>query len=104
MPDIAKWVSLLVITVVAISPIFEVLDTTDSLAQDTSDWALYALCLFCFLTFALSRTVITLRLTSFRKWILGPMHLPVGDGHFSAILLRGTVDRALFLTLHDLRI
>ncbi len=97
MRDIAKWVALRLIAVVAISPIFEVFDKTDSLVEDTSEFALYALCLFCFLTYALSRTVLTLRLTSFREWILRPMHRPVGDGHFSA-------DRALFLTLHDLRI
>jgi hypothetical protein len=102
MPDIAKWVSLLLITVVAVSPIFEVFDQTDGLAQSTSDFALYALCLFCLLTFTLSRTVIILHLTSFRKSILGAMHRPVGDAPFSAIL--GTADRGLFLTLHDLRI
>ena len=103
MSDIAKWFSLLFITVVAISPIFEVFDNTDSLAQDTFDFSLYTLCLVGFRTFALSRTVITLRLTSFHKWILGPMHRFVGDVHYSATL-PGTADHALFLTLHDLRI
>jgi len=104
MRSIAKWVALLFIAVVAVSPIFEVFDKTDGLAQDTSDFARYVMCLFCFLAFALRRTVITLRLTSFRKWIFGPMDQPAIERHFSGILPLGTKDRALFLTLHDLRI
>ena len=104
MRDIGKWLALLFIAVVAVSPIFEVFDKTDGLAQDTSDFARYVLCLFCFLAFALRRTVITLRLTSFRKWIIGPMDRPSIDGHFGGTLRRGTTDRGLFLTLHDLRI
>ena len=101
MRDIAKWVALLFIAVVAVSPIFEAFDKTDGIAQDISDLARYALCLFCFLAFALRRTFIGLRLISFRKWI-GPTRRV--ERHFSAMLQRGTTDRALFLTLHDLRI
>ena len=104
MRDIAKWVALLFIAVVAVSPIFEAFDKTDGIAQDISDLARYALCLFCFLAFALRRTVIGLRLISFRKWIIGPTRRPEVERHFSAMLQRGTTDRALFLTLHDLRI
>ena len=104
MREIAKWGALLFIAVVAVSPIFELFDTTDGLAQDTSDLLRYALCLFCFLAFALRRTVITLRLTSFSKWIVGPMDRRAIGTYFSWILRRGTTDRALFLTLHDLRI
>ena len=66
--------------------------------------AVPALCLLCFLAFAMRRTVIRLRLISFCKWIIGPIRRPAVDGHVSAMLLRGTTDRALFLTLHDLRI
>src|SRR5215471_11411976 len=101
---IAKWVAVLFIAVVAISPILEVFDKTDGLAQDTSDLARYALCVFCFLAFALRRTVITLRLTSLRKSIVAPLNLRAVDGHFVSPLQPGITDRALFLTLHDLRI
>lgn len=104
MRDVAKWLTLLVIAVVAVSPIFEVFDKTDGIAQDISDLARYALCLFCFLAFALRRSVIGLRLISFRKWITGPVRRPAVEGYVSGTLPRGTTDRALFLTLHDLRI
>jgi hypothetical protein len=104
MRRIAKWVALLFIALVAVSPLFEAFDKTDGLAQDTSDFARYALCLFCFLAYALRRTVITLRLTSFRKWIIGPIDRPAIEAYFSGQLPLGTKDRALFLTLHDLRI
>src|SRR5262249_34368090 len=104
MREIAKWGALLFIAFVAVSPIFEVFDKTDSFAQDTFDFARYALCLFCFLAFALRRHVICLRPTLLRKWILGPMHQAAVERHFSTTRLRGTTDRALFLTLHDLRI
>jgi hypothetical protein len=104
MRDVAKWVAVLFIAVVAVSPVFEVFDKTDTIAQDISDLARYALCLFCFLVFALRRTVIGLRLISFRKWIIGPTRRPGVERRFGAMLQRGTTDRALFLTLHDLRI
>ena len=104
MREIAKWLALLFIAVVAVSPIFEFFDKTDGFAQDISDLARYALCLLCFLAFALRRTVITLRLTCFRKWILGPIRRSDIEAKFGAVLPRGTTDRALFLTLHDLRI
>src|SRR5215468_6134560 len=104
MRGIANWAALLFIAVVAVSPIFEVFDKTDGFPQDTSDLARYALCLFCFLAFALRRSVITLRLTSFRKWIMGPIDRPATEGHFSRIFPSDTKDRALFLALHDLRI
>ena len=104
MREMAKGLALLFIAVVAFSPIFEVFDKTDGLAQDTSDLARYALCLFCFLAFALRRTIITLRLTSFRRWILDSIHRSSVDRYFAAAPLRNTTDRALFLTLHDLRI
>jgi hypothetical protein len=104
MRDVAKWVAVLFIAIVAVSPILEVFDKTDGLAQDTSDLARYALCVFCFLAFALRRTVITLRLTSFRKSIIGPLNLRAVDGHFVSPIQPGIPDRGLFLTLHDLRI
>ena len=104
MRRIGKWLGLLFIAIVAVSPIFEIFDKTDGLPQDISDFARYALCLFCFLAFALRRTVITLRLTSIRKWIAGPMHKPLVTTHVGATHPQGTTDRALFLTLHDLRI
>jgi len=71
MREIAKWFAVLFITIVAISPILEIFDKTDGLAQDVSDLGRYGLCLFCFLTFALRRTVFSLRLTSIRKRIIG---------------------------------
>jgi hypothetical protein len=104
MRNLAKWVAVLFIVIVAVSPIFEVLDKSDGLTQDTSDLARYALCLFGFLAFALRRTVITLRLTSFRKSIAGALNLQAVDRHFVSLLQPGIPDRALFLTLHDLRI
>jgi hypothetical protein len=104
MRDVAKWVAVLFVAIVAVSPILEVFDKTDGLAQDTSDLARYALCLFCFLAFALRRTVITLRLISLRTSIIGPLNLRVIDGHFVSLLQPEITDRALFLTLHDLRI
>ena len=104
MRQIAKWLAMAFIALVAVSPIFEFFDKTDGFAQDISDLARYALCLFCFLAFALQRTVFTLRLTSFSKWVIGPMDRPAIGAHFSGILPLGTTDRALFLTLHDLRI
>ena len=55
MREIARWIAVLLIAVTAASPIFEVFDKTDGFAQDISDLARYALCLFCFLTFALRR-------------------------------------------------
>jgi hypothetical protein len=104
MRDIAKWVAVLFIAVVAVSPIFEALDKTDGLTQDTSDLARYALCLFCFLAFALRRTVITLRLISFHVSVVGPLNLQAVDRYVVSLLQPGITDRALFLTLHDLRI
>src|SRR5215471_13431472 len=104
MRDVAKWLTLLFIAVVAVSPIFEVFDKTDGITQDVSDLARYALCLFCFLAFALRRSAIGLRLISFRKWITGPMRRPPVEGYLSGALPRSTTDRALFITLHHLRI
>ena len=104
MRGITKWVALLFIALVAVSPIFEVFDKTDGLAQDTSDLVRYVLCLFCFLAFALRRTVITVGLTSFRNWIIRPMRRPRIEGKVSGVFLRGTQDRSLFLTFRDLRI
>src|SRR5215831_7525839 len=104
MRSLAKWVAVLFIAIVAVSPIFEVLDKSDGLTQDTSDLARYALCLFGFLAFALRRAVITLRLTSFRKSFAGPLNLQAVARHFVSLLQPGITDRALFLTLHDLRI
>jgi len=104
MREIAKWAAPLVIVLVAISPLFEAFDRTDGLAQDTSDLVRYALCLFCFLSFALRRTVIILRFTSFRRSAPGPIRRPVIETHTGAMLVRSTAYTALFLTLHDLRI
>jgi hypothetical protein len=104
MRNLAKWVAVLFIAVVAVSPIFEVLDKSDGLTQDTSDLARYALCLFGFLAFALRRTVITLRLISFHVSLIHPFNLQALDRHFVSQLHPGIPDRPLFLTLHDLRI
>jgi hypothetical protein len=104
MRNLAKWVAVLFIAIVAVSPIFEVLDKSDGLTQDTSDLARYALCLLGFLAFALRRTVITLRLISFRKSIVGPLNLQAVHRHFANLLQPAITDRPLFLTLHDLRI
>ena len=104
MPKIAKWFAVVFIAIVAVSPIFELFDNTDSFAQDISDLARYALCLSCFLAFALRRAVITLRLRSFSKWITAPMDRLAIGAQFSGRHPVGTADRVLFLTLHDLRI
>ena len=53
MRELVKWVALLFIAVVALSPIFEVFDKTDGWPQDTSDLARYVICLFCFFVFSL---------------------------------------------------
>ena len=104
MREIAKWVALLFIALVALSPIFEVFDKTDGWDQDTSDLARYVVCMFCFLAFSLRRAVITLGLTSFHTCIIGPMQKPPIEGRFNIVILQGTKDRGLFLTFHDLRI
>jgi hypothetical protein len=104
MHEIAKWGALLLIAVVAVSPIFEVFDKTDGWAQDTSDLARYVLCLFCFLAFSLRGTVIASGLAAFCDRIIGPTELPQTESKFRAILLQGTKDRGLFLAFHDLRI
>jgi hypothetical protein len=104
--EIAKWVVLFFIAAVALSPIFEVFDKTDGLAQDGSDLARYVLWLFCFLVFSLRRTVITSGLTSFFHWIIGPSPLqrPSIETRFSRVFFEGTKGHGLFLTFHDLRI
>ncbi|HYR90700.1 MAG TPA: hypothetical protein VE422_41935 [Terriglobia bacterium] len=104
MREVAKWVALVFITVVALSPIFEVFDKTDGWPQDASDLARYVMCLFCFFVFSLRRTVIPSRLTSFRNRFIGPMQSSLIEEKFSGIFLQGTKDRGLFLTFHDLRI
>jgi hypothetical protein len=104
MREIAKWVALLFIILVALSPIFEVFDKTDGLAQDTTDLVRYVLCLFSFLVFSLRRTIITFGHTSLRRWVVGPMQRPPIEGRLSAVFLQGPIDRGLFLTFHDLRI
>ena len=104
MHGIAKWVALLFIVLVAVSPIFEVFDKTDSWTQDTSDSIRYVLCLFCFLAFSLRRTVITVGLTSIRNWIIRPMRRSRIERKSGGVFLQGTKDRGLFLTFHDLRI
>lgn len=104
MRGIAKWVAILFIAVVAISPILEVFDKTDGIAQDASDLARYALFVFCFLVFALRRTIITLRWISIRTSVIRLSNLCALDGPFVSLLNPRIPDRALFLTLHDLRI
>ena len=104
MRGIAKWVAVLFIALVAVSPILEVFDKTDGITQDASDLARYAFCVFCFLAFALRRTVITLRLISIRTSVIGLPNLRVVDAPFVSLLQASITDRALFLTLHDLRI
>jgi len=104
MRGIAKWVALLFIALVAVSPVFEVFDKTDGLAQDTTDLVRYVLCLFSFLAFSVRRTIITFDLTSLRRWIVGPMQRPLIEEKLTAVFLQGPNDHALFLTFHDLRI
>jgi hypothetical protein len=104
MREATKWVALLFIALVALSPIFEVFDTTDGWAQDSSDLGRYVICFFCFLAFSLRHTVVTLKLTSIRRWIVGPISAPAIERHANAIFFQGTKDRGLFLTFHDLRI
>ena len=104
MRKIAKWVALLFIAVVALSPIFEVFDKTDGWAQDTSDLARYVICLFCFSIFALRRTVITSRLTSFCNRIIRSIEQSSIEGKSVGVFLRGMDERGLFLAYHDLRI
>ena len=104
MRKIARWLAVVFIAMVAVSPVFEVFDKTDGLAQDSFDFARYVICLFCFLVFALRRTVVTLRLTSFRKKIIGPVLPAAVEGHVSRIFRPAMNDRGLFLTFHDFRI
>jgi hypothetical protein len=104
MSGILKCAGVLVIALVAVSPVFEVFDKTDGFAQDTTDLLRYVLCLFAFLAFSLRRTIITFRLTSLRRWIIGPMDRSTTERKLSAVFLQGPNDRGLFLTFHDLRI
>jgi hypothetical protein len=104
MREIANWAALLVIAVVALSPVFEVFDKTDGLAQDTTDLLRYVLCLFCFLAFSLRKTIFTFGLTLLRRWIVGPLQRSRGDVKISTASFPRPNDRGLFLTFHDLRI
>ena len=104
MSGIARWIAVLFIALVALSPIFEVFDKTDGWAQDSSDLARYVMCLFCFLAFSLRRRVIRSTRTFFLNWIIGPMQRPPIQGSFTEIFLQTTRDRGLFLTYRDLRI
>jgi hypothetical protein len=103
MRGIAKWVALLFIAVVALSPIFEIFDKTDGWRQDSSDLLRYIFCLFCFLAFSLRRTAVAARLWSFRSCVIRPQRPPI-ERKSSGHSLPTATDLALFLTFHDLRI
>jgi hypothetical protein len=104
MREFTKCVALLFIAFVAFSPIFEVFDKTDGWDQDTSDLVHYVICLFCLLAFSLRRTLTTSLLISLRDWIISPIQPSPIAANLSVLLLPGTKDDGLFLTLHDLRI
>ncbi len=104
MHGVGKWIAVLFISLVALSPIFEVFDKTDGWAQDTSDVARYVMCLFCFLAFSLRRHVIRSTFTLLCNWIIGPLHRSPTQGKFAEIFIQSTKDRGLFLAYHDLRI
>ena len=105
MREIAKWVALAFVLLVALSPVFEIFDKTDTWAQDGSDLVLYVICLFCFLAFSLRRGgVMIARVASLRKWIIGPMQHPPIEGKLRGAFPQTAKDRGLFLTFHDLRI
>ena len=105
MGEVAKWVALVFVPLLALSPVFEIFDKTDTLAQDGSDLARYVICLFCFLGFSLRRGgVMIARVASLRNWIIGPIQRPPIEGKLCALFLQTAKDRGLFLTFHDLRI
>jgi hypothetical protein len=104
MREVAKWVAVLFIAVVALSPIFEVFDKADGWAQDGSDVVRYIVCLLCFLVFSLRRTVFTFTLISFVKRIFNPIEPHRIERKPIGLSFRPVKSDSLFLTFHDLRI
>jgi hypothetical protein len=103
MPMIVKWIVLMLVAIVALSPLGEIFDRTDEWSQDGSDLVLYVISLFCFAGISMMRrgdAVIT-RVTSSRALLLQRNQQPspeLKQGH------RCSDERALFLAFCDLRI
>jgi hypothetical protein len=104
MQGLGKWIAVLFIALVALSPIFEVFDTTDGWAQDSSDLARYVMCVFFFLAFSLRRHVLRSTLIFLRDWIISRIERPAIQGKFTEIFVQSAKDRGLFLAYHDFRI
>ena len=97
-PRYTKWIILVFMAVVAVSPIFEVFDRTDEWSQDGSDFVIYIAFLFCFLGFALRRSFHIARLRFCR---IGFVLSPRTERKQSQACAE---ERPLFLAFCDLRI
>jgi|SRR5579883_2128000 len=104
MKRILTWAGVLLIVIIAVSPVFEIFDKTDALAQDTTDLVRYVLCFLVFLAISLPRTIVSLRAMAPRHPIAGLLRCVKLDGRLIATIIPRSSDRALFLALHDLRI
>jgi len=103
MPTGVKWIVLMFVTIVALSPLGEIFDRTDDWSQDGFDLVLYVISLFCFAGVSMMRRggVIIARLTSSRAVALPGIQmrpLERKQGH------RCSGERTLFLAFCDLRI
>ena len=102
MPVRVKWIVLMFVMIVALSPLGEIFDRTDGWLEDGSDLALYVISLFCFAAISMmSRSgAVIARLTSSTAVVL-QIQQPSPErkqGH------RCSDERALFLAFCDLRI
>jgi hypothetical protein len=103
MPTAVKWIVLMLVTIVALSPLGEIFDRTDDWSQDGFDLVLYVVSLFCFTGISMMRRggAIIARLRASRSVVLPGIQLPVLERNHRH---RCAGERALFLTFCDLRI
>ena len=103
MPSSVKWIILVLVAVVAVSPLGEAFDRSDDWSQDGSDLALYTICVFCFLWLSLmQRGRVTIARLASSGIAIQPTNPPMA--HESGQRNAPAEERALFLTFCDLRI
>jgi hypothetical protein len=56
MPGTSNWIILAILTLVLLAPLSEILDQSDALSQDGSDFAVYIICLLGFLAYSVAHT------------------------------------------------
>ena len=102
MTSAANWIVLVVVAMVALSPLGEIFDHTDEWPQDGSDVVFYIICLICFLGMSVRRgTAIIARLASSWSGALPVVRRPLLERIQSHV---NSEERGLFLTFCDLRI